>query len=105
MSATFNLSTYCPPAAAQPASLGVLLISSNRDLRSALRERLSSEKWRVEESGSGAEALEKMRSQELAVVLLDPKLPDLRADEFKEIVREQHPAIAVIPLNPHTGKP
>jgi hypothetical protein len=36
---------------------------------------------------------------------LDPKLPDLRVDEFKEIVREQHPSVAVIPINPHTGKP
>jgi hypothetical protein len=62
MSATVSLSGCCPPSAVPSTALGVLLISSNRDLRSALRERLSSEKWRVEESGSGAEALEKMRS-------------------------------------------
>jgi DNA-binding NtrC family response regulator len=105
MSATVSLSGCCPSGAVPSSALGVLLISSNRDLRSALRERLSSQKWRVEESGSGAEALEKMRSHQLAVVLLDPKLPDLRVDEFKEIVREQHPSVAIIAINPHTGKP
>ena len=105
MSATVSISACCPQDSLPSSALGVLLISSNPDLRSALRERLSSEKWRVEESGSGAEALEKMRSHQLAVVLLDPKLPDLRVDEFREIVREQHPSLAVIPINPHTGKP
>ena len=38
-------------------------------------------------------------------MLLDPALPDLRVDEFREILRAQYPHIEIVPINAHTGQP
>jgi DNA-binding NtrC family response regulator len=86
-------------------SVGLMVVSSNPDLRRDLLARLESDHWLVVESGSGAEALEKIDAGEASLVLLDPGLPDLEVDEFKAIVHEQYPGVMVIPINPHTGQP
>jgi len=86
-------------------SVGLLVVSPNLDLRRDLIGRLESDHWLVVESGSGAEALEKIDAGEASLVLLDPGLPDLEVDEFKAIVHEQYPGVMVIPINPHTGQP
>ena len=86
-------------------ALGLLLVSANQDLRRDLGARLQSERWITREAMSGAEALEKLSAQDVSLVLLDPGLPDLRVDEFKEIVRAQYPSVTVVPVNPHTGQP
>ena len=95
-----------------PASLAaksilpsLLIVSSSLDLRRNLVSRLQSEDWILSEASSGAEALEKIEVQSIDFVLLDPGLPDLKVDEFRDIVRSQHPAVTVIPINPHTGRP
>jgi transcriptional regulator with GAF, ATPase, and Fis domain len=59
----------------------------------------------MREASSGAEALEKLAAEDVSLVLLDPGLPDLRVDEFKEILRSQYPGVTVVPVNPHTGQP
>jgi transcriptional regulator with GAF, ATPase, and Fis domain len=82
----------------------LLIISPNQELRSHLLSRLSSERWEIYAVSSGAEALERMDTEEVSLVLLDPSLPDLKVEEFKEILQFQHPQVEVIPINPHTGQ-
>ena len=105
MSTATVMASY-PPAAAQRTNIiGVLLVSSNQDLRREMRERLKAERWAVLEAASGAEALEKLGSEPVRMILLDPGLPDLRVDDFKEIIADQFSAVTLVPINPHTGQP
>jgi len=83
----------------------LLIVSSSLDLRRNLVSRLQSENWLLSEASSGAEALEKIEVLCIDFVLLDPGLPDLKVDEFRDIVQSQYPAVTVIPINPHTGRP
>jgi len=92
------------PVAIVP-TLGLLVVSSNKELRRDLSIRLQSDHWTLHEVSSGAEALEKIDSGAASLVLLDPNLPDLKVDEFKAIVQAQYSGVAVIPVNPHTGQP
>jgi|HubBroStandDraft_5_1064220.scaffolds.fasta_scaffold00944_12 DNA-binding NtrC family response regulator len=100
-----------PPAAATPTvlgsatALGLLVVSSNEELRQELMARLQSDQWTLDEVASGAEALEKIDAGQVSMVLMDPNLPDLKVDEFKAIVQAQYPYVTVIPVNPHTGQP
>ena len=86
-------------------SVGLLIVSSNDELRHELALRLESDQWMLNQAHSGAEALEKIDSGEASIVLMDPNLPDLKVDEFKAIVQTQYPFVTVIPINPHTGQP
>lgn len=85
--------------------LGLLVVTSNHELRNDLVTKLYSDRWILVQATSGAEALEKLHQGEASLVLLDPGLPDLRVEEFKAIVQEQFPDVTVIPINPHTGQP
>ena len=88
-----------------PEVVGVLLVSMNSELRRDLSSRLQSRRWAVQEASSGAAALERIDGGNLALVLLDPALPDLRVDEFREILRSQYPHVEIVPINAHTGQP
>jgi DNA-binding NtrC family response regulator len=105
------ISPPTPAAAANAAilgagePLGLLVVSSNEELRQELMARLQSDHWALAAVASGAEALEKIDAGEIAFVLMDPNLPDLKVDEFKAIVQAQYPYVTVIPVNPHTGQP
>ncbi len=87
------------------ARTGVLVVSTNQELRKETLSRLLSRRWAVEEAASGAGALEKIDAGDISLVLLDPALPDLRVEEFREIVQAHYPAIEIVPINPHTGQP
>ena len=84
--------------------INLLVVSPNDELRSHLLFRLNSQRWEIQAVSSGAEALERMDNEEISLILLDPSLPDLKVDEFKEILQFQHPEVGVIPVNPHTGQ-
>ena len=84
---------------------GVLIVSSNHDLRRSLVTRLESGQWNLLEAGSGAEALQMTETEQVALILLDPVLPDLKVDDFKGIIESDYPDVTVIPINPHTGQP
>jgi transcriptional regulator with GAF, ATPase, and Fis domain len=84
------------------ATVGVLLVSSNDDLRRNLASKLRSTRWNVQEAISGASALEKIQDGAVSLVLLDPILSDLKVEEFRET---GYPGIEIIPVNPHTGQP
>jgi transcriptional regulator with GAF, ATPase, and Fis domain len=66
---------------------------------------LTSDRWSVAEAGSGAEALEMLEAGDVSLTLLDPGLPDLKAEDFKEFVQLQYPDVTILPINPHTGLP
>jgi DNA-binding NtrC family response regulator len=85
--------------------LGVLIVSSNQDLRRNLMARLEFGRWNLLEAASGAEGLQVVDAEQVALILLDPGLPDLRVDDFKGIIEADYPDVTVIPINPHTGQP
>jgi transcriptional regulator with GAF, ATPase, and Fis domain len=84
--------------------IGVLLVSPNAGFRSQLRGKLHLPRWFTSEAASGADALEQLLDNRVDVLLLDPLLPDLVADEFSAMVRERFPAIEVLTMNTHTGQ-
>lgn len=86
-------------------AVGLLVVSPNSELRQDLLARLEANHWLLSEASSGAEALEKIDHGEASLILLDPGLPDLKVDEFKNLLNSQYPEITVIPINPHTGQP
>jgi CheY-like chemotaxis protein len=88
-----------------PDVVGLLVVSTNSELRRDLVSRLQSRRWSVKEASSGAAALETIDAGLASLVLLDPALPDLRVDEFREILRAQYPHIEIVPINAHTGQP
>jgi len=102
LTAPVHFSARLPETSNVPS---LLIVSSSLDLRRNLVSRLQSEDWVLNEASSGAEALEKIEAENIHFVLLDPGLPDLKVDEFRDIVQSQHPAVTVIPINPHTGRP
>jgi DNA-binding response OmpR family regulator len=69
--------------------LGLLIVSSNEELRRELLVRLQSDHWTLDQVASGAEALEKIDAGAVSMVLMDPNLPDLEVDEFRAIVQAQ----------------
>ncbi len=84
--------------------IGVLLVSPNAGFRVQLREKLHLPRWSAIEAESGADALEQLQASQIDVLLLDPLLPDLVADEFSSMVRARYPAIEVLTMNTHTGQ-
>jgi transcriptional regulator with GAF, ATPase, and Fis domain len=103
-----NLQAHLEVAGPNPVAsgaVGLLVVSPNRDLRRNLVISLVSNRWLIIEAASGAEALDRLESGDVSLVLLDPGLPDLKIDDFKELVQSQYPDVAIVPVNPHTGLP
>src|SRR5882757_853291 len=87
------------------ASAGVLIVSPNVDVRNNLTARVKSDRWRLHEAISGAHALDQLETDDFELLLLDPVLPDLNANEFQSLVRSQFPHIQVLLLDQQTGLP
>ncbi len=105
MSSTLAYPHDLNPNAGPAQPIGVLVISPNTQLRNDLLSNLDSDRWLMMEAGSGAEALERIESEPVSLALLDPGLPDLRVDDFTDLVRLQYPDVTIVPINPHTGMP
>ena len=86
-------------------AVGLVVVSPNRELRDDVAARLQSGRWLVAQATSGAEALEKVESGDVSLILLDAALPDLRVDEFKELLQAEYPQVEIVPIHPHTGQP
>ena len=86
-------------------AIGLVVVSPNRQLRCEVAGRLQSGRWLVAQAGSGAEALDKVENGEVSLILLDAALPDLRVDEFKELLQAEYPQVEIVPIHPHTGQP
>ena len=83
--------------------VSVLVVSPNPHLRVQLREKLGVPRWTLFEAGSGAEALERLSEKLMEVLLLDPMLPDIVANEFSALVLQRFPSIEILGLNAQTG--
>jgi transcriptional regulator with GAF, ATPase, and Fis domain len=92
------------PSSIVAATVGVLLVSSNDDLRRDLASKLRSTRWDVQEALSGASALEIIHDGTISLVLLDPALTDLNVDDFREILETRYPRIEIISVNSRTGQ-
>ena len=86
--------------------IDVLVVSPNARLRHDLEEKLTLPRWQVHPAGSGAGALELLRSHRGndCILLLDPMLPDLEPNGFNAIVRDRYPNTQILMLNSHTGQ-
>jgi transcriptional regulator with PAS, ATPase and Fis domain len=86
--------------------VNVFVVSPNPRVQQELQEKLGLPRWKVLRAGSGAEALRLLREHaaDEGVLLLDPLLPDLEANEFNSIVRSRYPHTQVLMLNSHTGQ-
>ncbi|MFZ0479800.1 MAG: sigma-54 dependent transcriptional regulator [Terriglobales bacterium] len=93
----------CEETSSKPS--GVLIVSSNQELRRSLASRLELGEWSLLEAASGAEALQFIETKQIALILLDPGLPDLKVDDFKGIIESDYPGVTIIPINPRTGQP
>lgn len=86
-------------------NIGVLVVSSNSQLRRELIKKLDFSRWRLMEAESGSDAMEKLASEPSDLMLLDPTLPDLDATEFNSLIQSQFPDLQVVTVNSHTGQP
>jgi two-component system chemotaxis sensor kinase CheA len=67
----------------------VLLIEDDEDIRYALHCALEAEGYEVISAGNGREGLEVLRSrQDVALVLLDLRMPVMNGEEFIDAVKE-----------------
>jgi len=105
MSSAAPMQHSSPKDLLSPEVIGLLVVSTNHELRRDLVSRLQSPRWMVLEAMSGAGALERLDSGEATLILLDPALPDLRVEEFREIVQMNYPGVEIVAINPHSGQP
>jgi len=84
--------------------LQVLIVDDEEELVSALRERLELRGFRASGVASGTAALEYLAENSCDVVLLDVKMPGLGGLEVLEIIKQEHPHIAVLMLTGHGSK-
>ena len=95
-----------PVRAEERSPINIFVISPNSKIQQELRGRLTQPHWNVIAGHSGAQALEQQRTHasKEGVVLLDPELPDIQADEFMGILKSRFPQLQVLTLNAHTGQ-
>lgn len=105
MSSFIVAQTPSSPMPLAPVPIPVLLVSSNPDLRRDVAAKLQSKRWTIHEVASGASALEKIFAGVASLVLLDPALPDLKVEEFRQFLASDYPAVEIVAINSHTGRP
>lgn len=67
----------------------VLVIEDDRDTRTFYRQALEMEDYEVAVVGSGAEAIDHLKSQAIPrLILLDLTLPDMSGADFLKVLRE-----------------
>ena len=77
----------------------VLVLSTDREMRTRLRTALTAQRWEVREADGGAAALLLMEQTEPHATLLDGELPDLHLEDFAEELRSSYPAMDLIALD------
>ena len=77
----------------------VYVVEDDADLRRTLDEALSAEGYEVVASANGAEALDRLRQEQVrpCLILLDLMMPVMNGYEFREVQR-QDPALSQIPV-------
>ncbi len=83
----------------------ILIVSNDAGFRASLNARLESTRWGVEEAVSGTDALRKLSANDFDVLMLEPMLPDLTVNDFRELVDSLYPHLQIVVVNPRTGQP
>ena len=94
---TFAQSIYSPDPA-------VIVASPNAGIRKQIVQSLLQSRISAAEALGGADALGKLESSECQLLFLDPKLPDLDAEELLQIIHQRFPGIDVLLLD-ESGQP
>ncbi len=82
----------------------VIVASSNSGLRKQILQSLSLSRITAAEALGGADALGKLENSECQLLLLDRRLPDLDAEELRQIIHHRFPGIDVLLLD-EAGRP
>jgi DNA-binding NtrC family response regulator len=84
---------------------GVLLATSNAAVRQQVSRLLEQRRWPMIEACGGADALEKLEASECRLLLMDERLPDLRAEDLALLIGDRFPGVDVLMLDADTGQP
>jgi len=80
----------------------ILVIDDDEDFRLILTRALEKEGYRVQAVGSGAEAIEALKSQKFDLSLVDIKMPEMGGRETVKEIRKLDPQLPVLLV---TGSP
>lgn len=96
-SSTASSSRPASPSATKRETAAVLLVDDDALVRKALERVLQSNDYEVVVAANGKEALEILRTQKIAIILCDQKMPDINGiDVLKEAVSIQPDAIRML---------
>lgn len=79
----------------------ILVVDDEASIRRTLREILEYEDFNVDEAEDGEAAVEKMKSSQYDVVLLDVKMPKLDGMEVLQVVSDQQWDIPIVMISGH----
>jgi len=79
----------------------VLLVDDEKELVSALAERLAMRGIEADWASTAEEALEKVRTKSYDLAVLDVKIPKMSGIEIKKRIAENHPAMHFIFMTGH----
>ncbi|MCB2187971.1 MAG: response regulator [Deltaproteobacteria bacterium] len=82
-------------------TLKLLLVDDEQDYLRVLKKRLTKRGLAVTTAGSGAEAIQTLRSQDFDVAVLDLKMEDMDGIEVLKVFKKMVPDLAVIMLTGH----
>jgi putative nucleotidyltransferase with HDIG domain len=82
----------------KPDRVSILVVDDEEPIRSALNRFLSQQNFVVSVAADGAQALEALRRQKIACVLLDVRLPDANGVDLVAQIMELEPTAAVLML-------
>jgi len=88
--------TFTIPKRQTPATVNVLVVDDEAEIRDALRALLEKQGYQVTVAANGVEALELMLHQPPALVILDLDMPEMDGTETLSFIRKQWKAIPVV---------
>ena len=81
--------------------LKIMLVDDEERFLETTQKILSKKGYQVETASSGIEALEKLRTTPVQVVILDVKMPGMDGNQTLVEIRKQYPLVEVIMLTGH----
>lgn len=85
------------------ADIKALLVDDEESFRNTLCKRLSRRGMTVEQAGSGEEALERLKTYQPDVILLDVKMPGMDGLTALHKIKEIDPLVEVVMLTGHAS--
>jgi DNA-binding NtrC family response regulator len=79
----------------------ILIIDDERPIRSAMRDILEYEKYKVDEAEDGAVGIQKVDANKYDLVLCDIKMPKKDGSEVLTHILENHPDVPVVMISGH----